>query len=1172
MKKFLTMKVDFYCKLIVVSLLLFSTTGFSQKQNISTLKATSALLDVKELRIINHQLQDKRSDFDEDGRKIIYLKNTDSLSSNREKNNGANQARMNGGNGYENGGPNNMIDKTTLKPTPGNFSGDIGPITDDLNRGKVAINIPLFDFEYYGFKIPVAITNNYPQKISQARSPVFYANSRVGGDWNLSIDQFKVSRQINGIEDENLSKGYFSSYSQNRVNNPANISSGDVVNGLKGDWDPQIDIFHFSTPTVSGSFLLDLNNGTFKNLTKDNFMVSYTRSGSTLTSFTVVDEEGTRYLFGGDVNSVEITQSKTNINSHGVDYGEGRLKYVVELEWDYSLQKYVYLSSAGLVAGRQNLYALCNLTGPVSPIPADDLHISIIQNGITSQNLDSYLCNLGNGCYGIRQDGDPFRGLLLQSTTDDPDMRRSPVNTGWYLREITLINGKKINLSYNNTWEAYATSGANSIEVEDFIRDDVYRYPGRNGDKYFNVRFYGCMPEVFDPLQFPINESYSETYHFVKKPKLVEIADQDQVSKIIVGSTGLPPVPRPYVLTPSAYDNAPQEAVQGGEPNPSFIQKISLLKNNRYFDVLFKNRADYGIITQNGEDLRQPWRDISYLDELTINGEKKYSFTYSGKSLSKIIYPTGATKQFFSQTYVSDPIRLSSTRYSNFYSNYYLKTDYAVSQITTTSENNTTTEKFVYEGNRGYYEGSNSTNKTFRPTVFACTSLAVLTSTSPLTNTYATKSGIYFPVAKKYINDELRVSSELLTSFSPYGPAYVTNPTVSVNGTIPVSISGTATVYEQRLGLLKKKTEFKKEVVDFTQKTTTYDYVFNDHLTMQHYPCIHLANIEAGPFSDTSGAVRRGYSRFYFPSEDDIPQISQSVKTYFDDNSEFSSGNMSLFKRYKGLGTNAYKLIGVMETGNEGKTHFTAYINPMNSTTLTSNNLLQRMKENNICPVLETVRGISYGASLNFGTLSVEVNNFKLLTTASGSQIPVLESIKKAGSINQIITDYASMTIDPANPNAFIYDSRLKEDVVYDLYDDTGRLLEYHTVNGKYTSVIWGYKNQYPIAKIENARYSELASYISNLQSLSNEDFDACGSPTCKEQILRAALNNLRTVGGSENWFVKTFTYDYDKGITSSTDERGITEYYEYDNLGRLLKIKDFEGNTLKAYQYNYKN
>ena len=49
-----------------------------------------------------------------------------------------------------------------------------------------------------------------------------------------------------------------------------------------------------------------------------------------------------------------------------------------------------------------------------------------------------------------------------------------------------------------------------------------------------------------------------------------------------------------------------------------------------------------------------------------------------------------------------------------------------------------------------------------------------------------------------------------------------------------------------------------------------------------------------------------------------------------------------------------------------------------------------------------------------------------------------------------------------------------------------------------------------------------------------------------------------------------TYTYDPLVGMTSSTDEKNVTTYYEYDNFGRVKTIKDDKGNILKTYDYHY--
>ena len=52
---------------------------------------------------------------------------------------------------------------------------------------------------------------------------------------------------------------------------------------------------------------------------------------------------------------------------------------------------------------------------------------------------------------------------------------------------------------------------------------------------------------------------------------------------------------------------------------------------------------------------------------------------------------------------------------------------------------------------------------------------------------------------------------------------------------------------------------------------------------------------------------------------------------------------------------------------------------------------------------------------------------------------------------------------------------------------------------------------------------------------------------------------------------VTTYTYDPLIGITSATDPRGYTTYYDYDGFGRLNQVKDADGHILSANEYNYK-
>lgn len=137
----------------------------------------------------------------------------------------------------------------------------------------------------------------------------------------------------------------------------------------------------------------------------------------------------------------------------------------------------------------------------------------------------------------------------------------------------------------------------------------------------------------------------------------------------------------------------------------------------------------------------------------------------------------------------------------------------------------------------------------------------------------------------------------------------------------------------------------------------------------------------------------------------------------------------------------------------------------------------------------------------------------------------------------------------------------LENRIEYLEYDDKGNPLEVKQSNGTHIVYIWGYNKSYPIAKIENATYSQVSSYVSDLQTLSN------GS---NESGLISALDTLRA--NLPNALVTTYIYKPLVGVTSITDPRGYRTTYHYDSFGRLEYVKDQSGNILQHTTYNYQN
>ena len=140
--------------------------------------------------------------------------------------------------------------------------------------------------------------------------------------------------------------------------------------------------------------------------------------------------------------------------------------------------------------------------------------------------------------------------------------------------------------------------------------------------------------------------------------------------------------------------------------------------------------------------------------------------------------------------------------------------------------------------------------------------------------------------------------------------------------------------------------------------------------------------------------------------------------------------------------------------------------------------------------------------------------------------------------------------------------------MIYKEYEN-GKPINISKKDGIDIVYIWGYNDEYPIAKIENATYTDVSAYVANLKTKSNLDDDRTIGNTGNEGALRQDLDALRSALPSA--MVTTYTYDPLIGVTSMTDPRGYTMYYIYDGLNRLKEVRDAQNKLISDYKYHYK-
>lgn len=165
---------------------------------------------------------------------------------------------------------------------------------------------------------------------------------------------------------------------------------------------------------------------------------------------------------------------------------------------------------------------------------------------------------------------------------------------------------------------------------------------------------------------------------------------------------------------------------------------------------------------------------------------------------------------------------------------------------------------------------------------------------------------------------------------------------------------------------------------------------------------------------------------------------------------------------------------------------------------------------------------------------------------------------------SRTLTDYIK-TNGMFLPNSIKRQKGVSDPMITDIQvlrndDVNGNILEYTILDGTTNVMVWGHGNQYPIAKIENASYSDVAAAL----GISVNELDMYNEQNINE------LNGLRASLSSA--MITTYTYDPLYGIRSMTDPRGQTAYYYYDDFGRLSYTRDNDGKIMSYTEYHYKN
>jgi len=185
------------------------------------------------------------------------------------------------------------------------------------------------------------------------------------------------------------------------------------------------------------------------------------------------------------------------------------------------------------------------------------------------------------------------------------------------------------------------------------------------------------------------------------------------------------------------------------------------------------------------------------------------------------------------------------------------------------------------------------------------------------------------------------------------------------------------------------------------------------------------------------------------------------------------------------------------------------------------------------------------------------------MTTDNQISQPVLTISKRDGvTLSRQKTHFSELQPDmhkPVKVSTAKGDDTYEDRLLFEEYDSKGHIRQVRQADGTAVSYLWGYDQQYLVAKIEGATYLDALAYVPGyLGSFQNLD----------GQGLRDALQPLRN--GLSNALITTYTYKPLVGVSSVTDPRGNTLYYEYDAQNRLIQVTDRNGEIISQNEYNY--
>ncbi|MDN3588035.1 DUF5977 domain-containing protein [Pedobacter aquatilis] len=162
-----------------------------------------------------------------------------------------------------------------------------------------------------------------------------------------------------------------------------------------------------------------------------------------------------------------------------------------------------------------------------------------------------------------------------------------------------------------------------------------------------------------------------------------------------------------------------------------------------------------------------------------------------------------------------------------------------------------------------------------------------------------------------------------------------------------------------------------------------------------------------------------------------------------------------------------------------------------------------------------------------------------------------------------LFQDFGSGVTEPASLESYSPSKGYESRTSFQHYNNFGQIQSLSKTGGSKIVYVYAYKGAYPIIEVSNAEYSSIESILGGAVQIAaiRESAPEKSVVDNLAGLLKSALPDA---------FITSHTYTPMIGMTSQTDARGMTTYYEYDSFQRLKYIKDRNGDIVKSYCYNF--